>query len=146
MLISDWSSDVCSSDLLRAFAGGGYANLHQVNAWTHDFMDRSPWAKKYQETAGRISEALAFMEACGVTPETVPQIKGTSFYTSHEALLLPYEQALTRQASLTGGWYDTSGHFLWVGDRTRFDGSAHIESIGRASCRERGVQYGSIPV
>ncbi len=101
----------------------------QVNAWTHDFMDRSPWAKKYQETAARISEALAFMEACGVTPETVPQIKGTSFYTSHEALLLPYEQALTRQDSLTGGWYDTSGHMLWVGDRTRFEGSAHIEYL-----------------
>src|SRR3546814_4353479 len=90
-------------------------------------MDRSPWAKKYQETAARISEALAFMEACGVTPETVPQIKGTSFYTSHEALLLPYEQALTRQDSLTGGWYDTSGHFLWVGDRTRFEGSRSAE-------------------
>src|SRR3546814_8595002 len=89
MRISDWSSDVCSSDL-------------QVNAWTHDFMDRSPWAKKYQETAARISEALAFMEACGVTPDTVPQIKGTSFYTSNEALLLPYEQALTRQDSLNG--------------------------------------------
>jgi 3-deoxy-7-phosphoheptulonate synthase len=92
-------------------------------------MDRSPWAKKYQETAARISEALAFMEACGVTPETVPQIKGTTFYTSHEALLLPYEQALTRQDSLTGGWYDTSGHMLWVGDRTRFEGSAHIEYL-----------------
>src|SRR3546814_15195801 len=92
MLISDWSSDVCSSDLLRAFAGGGYANLRQVNAWTHDFMDRSPWAKKYQETAGRISEALAFMEACGVTPEKVPPITGPSFYTSPEALLLPSEE------------------------------------------------------
>src|SRR3546814_11169680 len=92
-----YNQSAATLNLLRAFAGGGYANLHQVNTWTHDFMDRSPWAKKYQETAGRISEALAFMEACGVTPETVPQIKGTSFYTSHEALLPPYEQALTRQ-------------------------------------------------
>jgi 3-deoxy-7-phosphoheptulonate synthase len=128
-MVKAYNQSAATLNLLRAFANGGYANLQQVNAWTHDFMDRSPWAKKYQETAGRISEALAFMEACGVTPETVPQIKGTSFYTSHEALLLPYEQALTRQDSLTGGWYDTSGHFLWVGDRTRFEGSAHIEYL-----------------
>ena len=128
-MVKAYSQAAATLNLLRAFAGGGYANLHQVNAWTHDFMGRSPWAKKYRETADRISEALAFMEACGVTPDTVPQIKGTSFYTSHEALLLPYEQALTRQDSLTGGWYDTSAHMLWVGDRTRFEGSAHIEFL-----------------
>src|SRR3546814_7560626 len=67
------------------------------------------------------------MAACGINPETVPQLKGTDFYTSHEALLLGYEQALTREDSLTGDWYDTSAHFLWIGDRTRFDGSAHVE-------------------
>ena len=128
-MIRAYNQSAATLNLLRAFANGGYANLHQVNAWTHDFMDRSPWAKKYQETAARISEALAFMEACGVTPETVPQIKGTSFYTSHEALLLPYEQALTRQDSLTGDWYDTSAHMLWIGDRTRFEGSAHVEYL-----------------
>ncbi len=128
-MVKAYSQSAATLNLLRAFANGGYANLHQVNSWTHDFMGRSPWAKKYQETAARISEALAFMEACGVTPETVPAIKGTSFFTSHEALLLPYEQALTRQDSLTGGWYDTSAHFLWVGDRTRFEGSAHVEYL-----------------
>lgn len=128
-MVRAYSQAAATLNLLRAFAGGGYANLQQVNAWTHDFMDRSPWAKKYRQTAERISEALAFMEACGVTPETVPQIKGTAFYTSHEALLLPYEQALTRQDSLTGGWYDTSAHMLWVGDRTRYEGSAHIEYL-----------------
>ena len=128
-MVKAYSQAAATLNLLRAFAGGGYANLHQVHAWTHDFMDRSPWAQKYQETASRISEALQFMEACGITPETVPQIKGTSFYTSHEALLLPYEEALTRQDSLTGGWYDTSAHMLWVGDRTRFEGSAHIEYL-----------------
>lgn len=128
-MVKAYSQAAATLNLLRAFAGGGYANLHQVHAWTHDFMDRSPWAQKYQETADRISEALQFMEACGITPETVPQIKGTSFYTSHEALLLPYEEALTRQDSLTGGWYDTSAHMLWVGDRTRFEGSAHIEYL-----------------
>jgi len=116
-------------NLLRAFAQGGYANLHQVHAWTLDFVGRSPWADQYRETADRIGEALDFMAACGVNPETVPQLKGTNFYTSHEALLLGYEQALTRQDSLTGGWYDTSAHFLWIGDRTRFDGSAHVEFL-----------------
>jgi len=128
-MIRAYSQAASTLNLLRAFSNGGYANLQQVNAWTHDYMGRSPWAQKYKETADRISEALAFMEACGITPETVPQIKGTSFYTSHEALLLPYEQAMTRQDSLTGGWYDTSAHFLWIGDRTRFEGSAHVEFL-----------------
>jgi len=128
-MIRAYSQAASTLNLLRAFSSGGYANLQQVNAWTHDYMGRSPWAQKYKETADRISEALAFMEACGITPETVPQIKGTSFYTSHEALLLPYEQAMTREDSLTGGWYDTSAHFLWIGDRTRFEGSAHVEFL-----------------
>ena len=128
-MVRAYSQAASTLNLLRAFSSGGYANLQQVNAWTHDYMGRSPWAQKYKETADRISEALAFMEACGITPETVPQIKGTSFYTSHEALLLPYEQAMTRQDSLTGGWYDTSAHFLWIGDRTRFEGSAHVEFL-----------------
>ena len=114
-------------NLLRAFAGGGYANLRQVHQWTLDFMARSPWADKFGQMADRIGEALDFMVACGVDPATVPQLQGTSFYTSHEALLLPYEQALTRRDSLTGDWYDTSAHMLWIGDRTRFVGSAHVE-------------------
>jgi 3-deoxy-7-phosphoheptulonate synthase len=116
-------------NLLRAFAQGGYANLHQVHAWTLDFVGRSPWADRYRALADRIGEALDFMAACGINPETVPQLKGTAFYTSHEALLLGYEEALTRQDSLTGDWYDTSAHFLWIGDRTRFDGSAHVEFL-----------------
>jgi 3-deoxy-7-phosphoheptulonate synthase len=128
-MVRAYSQAASTLNLLRAFSSGGYANLHQVHAWTHDFMGRSPWAKKFKDVADRIGEALAFMEACGVTPETVPQIKGTSFYTSHEALLLPYEQALTRQDSLTGQWYDTSAHMLWIGDRTRFEGSAHVEFL-----------------
>jgi 3-deoxy-7-phosphoheptulonate synthase len=116
-------------NLLRAFAQGGYANLHQVHKWNLDFVGRSPWAEKYKEVADRIGDALAFMEACGVGPESVPQLKGTDFYTSHEALLLGYEQAMTRQDSLTGRWYDTSAHMLWIGDRTRFEGSAHVEFL-----------------
>jgi 3-deoxy-7-phosphoheptulonate synthase len=128
-MIKAYSQSAATLNLLRAFAQGGYANLHQVHAWTHDFMGRSPWAVKFKDVADRIGEALDFMAACGVDPETVPQLKGTSFYTSHEALLLPYEQALTRQDSLTGGWYDCSAHMLWIGDRTRFEGSAHVEYL-----------------
>ena len=128
-MVQAYNQSAATLNLLRAFAQGGYANLHQVHRWTLEFMGRSPWAKKFAEMADRISEALDFMHACGVDAETVPQLKATSFYTSHEALLLPYEQALTRQDSLTGGWYDTSAHFLWIGDRTRFEGSAHVEFL-----------------
>ena len=116
-------------NLLRAFAQGGYANLQQVNKWNLDFVGRSPWAEKYRDVAARIGEALAFMAACGISPETVPQLKATDFYTSHEALLLGYEQAMTRQDSLTGDWVDTSAHMLWIGDRTRQPEGAHIEFL-----------------
>ncbi len=116
-------------NLLRAFAQGGFANLHQVNRWNLDFVGRSAWAERYAQVAERIGESLAFMEACGISPDTVPQLKGTDFYTSHEALLLGYEEAMTRQDSLTGDWYDTSAHMLWIGDRTRFAGSAHVEFL-----------------
>ena len=126
-MIRAYSQAAATLNLLRAFAGGGYANLRQVHQWTLDFMGRSPWAEKFGEMADRIGEALDFMEACGVNPQSVPQLQGTSFYTSHEALLLPYEQAMTREDSLTGDWYDTSAHMVWIGDRTRFPGSAHIE-------------------
>jgi 3-deoxy-7-phosphoheptulonate synthase len=126
-MVKAYSQAAATLNLLRAFAGGGYANLRQVHQWTLDFMGRTPWTEKFAEMADRIGEALDFMEACGVDPGTVPQLKGTSFYTSHEALLLPYEQAMTRQDSLTGDWYATSAHMLWIGDRTRFPGSAHIE-------------------
>ena len=126
-MIRAYSQAAATLNLLRAFATGGYANLRQVHQWTLDFMGRSPWAERFKDVADRIGEALDFMEACGVDPETVPQLQSTSFYTSHEALLLPFEQAMTRQDSLTGQWYDTSAHFLWIGDRTRFENSAHVE-------------------
>ncbi|MGB7405285.1 MAG: 3-deoxy-7-phosphoheptulonate synthase class II [Pacificimonas sp.] len=116
-------------NLLRALAQGGYANLHQVHRWNLDFVGSSEAGAKYQALADRIGDALDFMEACGVSPDSVPQLQGTDFYTSHEALLLGYEQALTRQDSLTGDWYDTSAHLLWIGDRTRFTGSAHVEFL-----------------
>ena len=128
-MLRAYSQAAATLNLLRAFTTGGYANLRQVHQWTLDFMGRSPWADKFQNIADRIGEALDFMEACGIDPEETPQLKTASFYTSHEALLLPYEQAMTRQDSLTGEWYDTSAHFLWVGDRTRFDDSAHVEFL-----------------
>ena len=128
-MMRGYMQSAATLNLLRAFASGGYASLHQVHKWNLDFAGRSLWSEQYQALADRIGEALDFMAACGISPETVPQLKGTSFFTSHEALLLPYEQALTRQDSLTGDWYDTSAHMLWIGDRTRFAGSAHVEFL-----------------
>lgn len=128
-MIRGYMQSASTLNLLRAFASGGYANLHQVHKWNLDFAERSPWAEQYAQLADRIGEALDFMEAIGLSPDTVPQLKGTSFFTSHEALLLGYEEAMTRQDSLTGDWYDTSAHMLWIGDRTRFAGSAHVEFL-----------------
>ncbi len=128
-MVQAYGQAAATLNLLRAFAGGGYANLRQVHRWTLDHIGASPWGEKFSQMADRISEALDFMEACGIDPETVPQLQGTSFFTSHEALLLPYEQALTRRDSLTGDWYDCSAHMLWIGDRTRFEGSAHVEFL-----------------
>ena len=115
-------------NLLRAFAGGGYANLHQVHRWNLGFVERSPLAARYQDLAQRIDETLAFMGACGLGANA-SQVDETEFYTSHEALLLPYEQALTRIDSTTGDWYGCSAHFLWIGDRTRQPDGAHVEFL-----------------
>jgi 3-deoxy-7-phosphoheptulonate synthase len=114
-------------NLLRAFATGGYANLENVHQWMLGFIKESPQSSRYEELADRISQALAFMRACGLDPEAHPELRTTSFYTSHEALLLGYEQALTRVDSTSGDWYATSGHMIWVGDRTRQSDHAHVE-------------------
>ncbi len=116
-------------NLLRAFAQGGLASLDEVHAWNLDFVSNSPQSEQYGQMANRIDEALAFMRACGITAEHSSAIRETNFYTSHEALLLPYEQALTRQDSLTGQWYDCSAHMLWVGDRTRQVDGGHLEFV-----------------
>ena len=120
-------------NLLRAFAQGGLGSLEQVHAWNLDFVSNSPQSDRYSELANRIDETLDFMKACGITAEHSSVIRETDFYTSHEALLLPYEQALTRQDSLTGQWYDCSAHMLWVGDRTRQVDGGHLEFV-------RGIQ------
>jgi 3-deoxy-7-phosphoheptulonate synthase len=116
-------------NLLRAFATGGYADLHEVHRWNLDFAARSPLATRYQDLASRIDETLAFMQACGMNSLNTPQVRETDFYTSHEALLLPYEQALTRVDSTTGETYACSAHFLWIGDRTRQYDGAHVEFL-----------------
>ncbi|MBI1239162.1 MAG: 3-deoxy-7-phosphoheptulonate synthase class II [Alphaproteobacteria bacterium] len=126
-LIQAYTQAASTVNLLRAFATGGYADLHNVHRWTLGFIADSPAGERYAEMANRISEALAFMEACGITPESSPQLKTTAFYTSHEALLLGYEQALTRIDSTSGDWYDTAAHMLWIGDRTRQPDGAHVE-------------------
>ena len=126
-LLRAYNQAAATLNLLRAFAQGGFADLNKVNQWNLQFVAGSPQGARYEELAQRINEALAFMAACGLTPEKVPQIHETDFYTSHEALLLVYEQAMTRQDSLTGRWYDTSAHMLWIGDRTRQPDGAHVE-------------------
>lgn len=126
-LIRAYSQSAATLNLIRAFAQGGYADLRSVHRWTLGFVADSPAGERYKKMADKISEALEFMAACGVTPETTPQMKQVDFYTSHEALLLGYEEAMTRVDSTTGDWYDTSAHFLWIGDRTRQLDGAHVE-------------------
>lgn len=126
-MIAAYHQSSSTLNLLRAFATGGYANLNKVSQWNLDFVADSPLGARYETLATQINDALNFMRACGITAETVPTIKETNFYTSHEALLLPYEEALTREDSLTGDWYDTSAHFLWIGARTHQLENAQVE-------------------
>ncbi|MGI6245701.1 MAG: class II 3-deoxy-7-phosphoheptulonate synthase [Pseudochelatococcus sp.] len=114
-------------NLLRAFTGGGYANLDNAHRWMLGFVKDSPLSDRYREIADRITEALDFMRACGIDPESNPDMRATQLYTSHEALLLGYEEALTRVDSTSGDWYATSGHMIWIGDRTRQLDHAHVE-------------------
>lgn len=126
-MLQAYSQSAATLNLVRAFATGGYADLHRVHRWNLGFVAKSPQGERWQEMAARISECLGFMEACGLTPELTTELKTTDFYTSHEGLLLPFEQALTRIDSTSGDWYDTSAHMLWIGDRTRQIDGAHVE-------------------
>ena len=126
-LMEGYAQSAATLNLLRAFASGGYADLHNVHRWMLGFIAGSPAGEQFKGLAQRVSEALDFMRACGITPESVPQLRSTDFYTSHEALFLGYEQALTRVDSTSGDWYDTSAHLLWIGDRTRRLDGAHVE-------------------
>lgn len=122
-----YSQAASTLNLLRAFAQGGYADLNFVHRWNMGFVADSPEGHRYEELATRISETLDFMKACGIDADSSPQLQQADFYTSHEALLLGYEQAMTRIDSTTGDWYDTSAHMLWIGDRTRALDEAHVE-------------------
>ncbi len=128
-ILQAYNQSASTLNLLRAFSQGGYADLNKLHRWTIDFVDNTPQAEKYNDLAKRIGDTLTFMQAVGITSETAPQLKETSFYTSHEALLLPYEQALTRVDTTTGDWYDVSAHMLWIGDRTRQPDGAHVEFL-----------------
>jgi 3-deoxy-7-phosphoheptulonate synthase len=128
-MVRAYNQSAATLNLLRAFAQGGYADLHKVHQWTLSCVQGSLQGKLYEELANRLSETLAFMEACGMTSETTPQLRETDFFTSHEALLLPYEQALTRIDSTSGDWYDCSAHLLWIGERTRQLDAGHVEFL-----------------
>jgi 3-deoxy-7-phosphoheptulonate synthase len=132
-MIQGYHQSAATLNLLRAFSQGGYADLHEVHRWTLDFIKDDPLSERYNELANRISDCLAFMEACGLTADHAPMMKETDFYVSHEALLLPYEEGLTRVDSTTGDWYDCSGHMLWIGYRTAQLDGGHLEFL-------RGVQ------
>jgi 3-deoxy-7-phosphoheptulonate synthase len=140
-LIRAYNQSVATLNLLRAFTKGGLADLHQVHQWNLEFVKGSPLGDQYHTLADRIGEALAFMEACGVTLKDTPSIRETTIYTSHEALLLNYEEALTRRDDATGGWYDCSAHLLWIGERTRQLDKAHIE-FARGIKNPIGVKAG----
>ena len=126
-MLKAYSQAASTLNLLRAFADGGYADLRYVNSWNMGFIKSGPEYERYRKLANKIQESLNFMEALGVTSDNTPQLTKTEYYTCHEALLLPYEEALTREDSTTGDIYDTSAHFVWIGDRTRFENSAHVE-------------------
>ena len=126
-LLKAYGQSASTMNLLRAFATGGYANLRNIHKWTLGFVDGSEQTAKYKALCEKIEDALDFMEACGVTPASTPQMAATDFYTSHEGLLLGYEEAMTRIDSTTGRWYDTSAHMLWIGNRTRQLDHAHVE-------------------
>jgi len=126
-MLKGYSQAASTLNLLRAFADGGYADLRYVNSWNMGFLKSGPEYERYRSLANKIQESLNFMEALGVNSKNTPQLTKTEYYTCHEALLLPYEEALTREDSTTGDIYDTSAHFVWIGDRTRFPNSAHVE-------------------
>lgn len=116
-------------NLLRGFARGGLADLHEVHRWNLGFLKKSEIHKQYSDISEKISQALAFMEACGINTSNTPSLREVVVYTSHEALLLPYEQALTREDSLNGEIYDCSAHMLWIGERTRGIDEAHVHFL-----------------
>ena len=140
-MLKAYSQAAATLNLLRAFAQGGFADLHHVHRWNMDFVAGHAAGERYRDMADRIAEALSFMDACGIDSSNAPAVQQTRFYTSHEALLLGYEEAMTRIDSTTGDWYDTSGHMLWIGDRTRQIDGAHVAFL-RGVRNPLGVKVG----
>ena len=136
-----YAQSAATLNLLRALAQGGFADLHRVQQWNLETLRANPQGDRYRDLAGRISETLAFMRACRLDAATDHQVRQVQFYTSHEALLLGYEQALTRRDSSTGDWYDGSAHFLWIGERTRQLDGAHLE-FARGIANPIGIKLG----
>ncbi len=140
-MLRAYAQSASTLNLLRAFAQGGFADLNRVHQWNMGFVADSPAGERYQEMADRIADALAFMEACGISADSSPSVGQVDFYTSHEALLLRYEEALTRMDSTSGTWVDTSAHMLWIGDRTRDPDEAHVEFM-RGITNPIGIKCG----
>jgi len=128
-LVQAYHQSASTLNLLRAFTKGGFADLNRVHAWNQEFVTTSAEGLRYEQVAGEVERALTFMRACGVETEIHSALHEVDFYTSHEALLLGYEEALTRQDSLTGNWFDCSAHMLWIGERTRQLDGAHVEFL-----------------
>lgn len=140
-LLRAYSHAAAVLNLLRALAQGGFADLHQVHRWTTDFVRASPQGERFEALADRITDCLAFMEACGFDAARTPQLHAVDFFTSHEALHLHYEQALTRRDEASGRWYGGSAHLLWLGERTRALDGAHVEYL-RGIANPIGVKLG----
>lgn len=128
-LVQAYHQSASTLNLLRAFTKGGFADLNRVHAWTQEFVGASPEGQRYEQLAREIDMAMGFMRACGVDTENNSTLHEVDVFTSHEALILGYEEALTRQDSLTGEWYDCSAHMLWIGERTRQLDGAHVEFL-----------------
>jgi len=128
-LVQAYHQSASTLNLLRAFTKGGFADLARVHAWNQDFVASSPEGRRYERLAGEIDRAMRFMRACNVDTEANPNLREVDVYTSHEALILGYEEALTRQDTLTNAWYDCSAHMLWIGERTRDLDGAHVEFL-----------------
>jgi len=126
-LIQAYNQSSATMNLFRAFSRGGLADLNEVHRWNLDFIKDFPLGKQYEELSEKIDRSMKFMAACGIDSKNTPQLHQTTVYTSHEALLLNYEEALTRRDSITKDWYDCSAHMLWMGDRTRDLDGAHLE-------------------
>jgi 3-deoxy-7-phosphoheptulonate synthase len=140
-LVQAYHQSAATLNLLRAFTKGGFADLTRVHSWNQEFVATSPEGRRYERVAHEIDRALRFMRACGIDTRSEPNLHEVDFFTSHEALLLGYEEALTRRDSITGDWYDCSAHMVWVGERTRRIDGAHVE-FARGICNPIGCKLG----